>query len=67
MQNQPFFDSKRNISSGNDVMAVSSLVPMDANIMNNQMAPYLDQTDGHLKFRIRESTGTLKTGEVAIS
>ena len=44
-----------------------SAAPSDANLANNTVGMYLDQGTNTLKFRVRYSNGTLKTGSVALT
>jgi hypothetical protein len=54
-------------STGSTIVGVNNGSVGDANIGNGQVNIYLDQTNNKLKFRVRYSTGTIKSGEVALT
>jgi hypothetical protein len=54
-------------STGSTIVGVNNSSVGDANIGNGEVNIYLDQTNNKLKFRVRYSDGTLKSGEVALS
>jgi len=54
------------ISSGLGI-AVPNAAPTDGDIPNGYVVPYLDESGNLLKFRVRYSDGTLKTGSIALT
>lgn len=54
-------------SSGRIQYAAPNSAPTDADIAINQVSPYLDQTGNLLKFRVRYSDGSYKTGSIALT
>jgi hypothetical protein len=47
--------------------AVPSSAPTDGDLSNGQVTAWVDETNNLLKFRVKYSGGTLKTGSVALS
>jgi hypothetical protein len=54
-------------SVGPQYTGAPASAPTDANIANNQISAYLDESGGNLKFRIRKSDGTYKTATLAMT
>jgi hypothetical protein len=54
-------------SSGRIQYGVPNSAPTDGDIANNQVSAYLDEAGALLKFRVRQSDGSYKTGQVAIA
>lgn len=53
-------------SSGSTILGTANTTIDDADIGNNQTNIYLDETNNKLKFRVRKSDGTYKTGEISL-
>jgi hypothetical protein len=54
-------------ATGPQYTGAPSSAPMDADIANNQISVYLDESGNNLKFRIRKSDGTYKTATLAMT
>lgn len=48
------------------IIRANSSAPTDANIPNGFICPYLDESGNNLIFRVRYSSGTLKTATIAL-
>ena len=60
------FDANLYISGAAVIGAPTAVVP-DANLHSGSVSFFLDEGNNKLKFRIRYSTGTMKTGEINLT
>lgn len=54
-------------TSGRSYLAVPASAPTDGDIANGAFSAYLDEAGNLLKFRVRYSDSTLKTGSIALT
>lgn len=57
----------KNKLEGRVMQGTPNSAPTDADLGNGQISAYLDQAGNALKYRVKYSDGTLKTGQVALT